>query len=179
MKVRGPGFESQLCHWPLSEPPKWNLHAHLQRGQSQPLPAERWPGLSKVMSVRVLVLTHMGVNKWWLLWQILLIIKISIIIQSQLLSQEMGLWILWLDCPAETRPSVYYRFLNSSIADSQCVLISVHSTLFSYAHICIFSYSFPLWFITRYWVWFSEFYSRTMLFIYFEYSGLYLLIPHS
>ena len=59
------------------------------KGTIQHLPAERWPGPSKVMIVRVLVLTHMVFNKWWLLWQILLIIKISIFVQSHLLSPEM------------------------------------------------------------------------------------------
>ena len=39
----------------------------------------------------------------------------------------------------------------------------------------IYMYSFPLWLITGYWIQFPGLYSRTLLFIYFIYSSLYLL----
>ena len=45
---------------------------------------------------------------------------------------------------------------------------------FSYMYVYIFSGSFPLWFITRYWMWFPVLYI-----VYFIYSSLYLLIPNS
>ena len=45
--------------------------------------------------------------------------------------------------------------------------------------VCVFSYSFPLWFITGYWIWFLELYSRTLWFIHSLYTSLHLLIPSS
>ena len=40
-----------------------------------------------------------------------------------------------------------------------------------------FSYYFPLWFVTEYWIWFPVLYSRDLLFIHSKYTNLYLLIP--
>ena len=42
-----------------------------------------------------------------------------------------------------------------------------------------FSYSFPLWFITGYWIQFPALYSRILLFIHSIYNSLHLLIPNS
>ena len=42
-----------------------------------------------------------------------------------------------------------------------------------------FSYSFPLWFITGYWIQFPVLYSRTLLFIHLIHNSLHLLIPNS
>ena len=42
-----------------------------------------------------------------------------------------------------------------------------------------FSYSFPLWFITGYWIQFPVLYSRTLLFIHSVYNSLHLLMSNS
>ena len=42
-----------------------------------------------------------------------------------------------------------------------------------------FLYSFPLWFITGYWIYFPVLHSRTLLFIHSIYKSLHLLIPAS
>ena len=49
--------------------------------------------------------------------------------------------------------------------------------LYIYRH--CFSYSFPLWFITGYWIQFPVLYSRILLFIHSIYNSLHLLIPDS
>ena len=71
------------------------------------------------------------------------------------------------------------------IVDLQCVsfwcvakwfcFIHTHTRTYKYS----FSDSFPLQFITRYWIWFPVLYSRSLLFIYFIYSSVYLLILNS
>jgi len=40
-------------------------------------------------------------------------------------------------------------------------------------------FSYPLWFITGYWIYFPVLYSRTLLFIHSIYNSLYLLTPKS
>ena len=45
-----------------------------------------------------------------------------------------------------------------------------------YIYIHSSSYSFPLWFITGYWIQFPVLYSRTLLFIHSLYTSLHLLI---
>ena len=42
----------------------------------------------------------------------------------------------------------------------------------------IYSFSDFFLFVARYWIWFPVLYSRTLLFIYFTYSSVYLLIPN-
>ena len=51
--------------------------------------------------------------------------------------------------------------------------------LYRYSYIYAFSCSFPLQFITRYWVYFPMLYSRFLLCIFFTYSSVYLLFPNS
>ena len=51
------------------------------------------------------------------------------------------------------------------------------SVIHMYRH--FFSYSFPLWFITAYWILFLVLYRRTLLFIHPTYNSLHLLIPGS
>ena len=51
--------------------------------------------------------------------------------------------------------------------------------LYIYMHIYILFYSFPLEFITRYWIYFPVLYSKSLLFIYFIYGNVHLLIPYS
>ena len=58
-------------------------------------------------------------------------------------------------------------------------LISAVQQSDSVMHICIiFSYSFPLWFITGYWIEFPVLYSRILLFIHPTYNSLHLLISN-
>ena len=81
-------------------------------------------------------------------------------------------------------PGKPYIFFNSSIIDWQCcVNFCCTAKWFGYTHIYILFliYSFPLWFIIGFWIWFSVLYSRTLLFIHFIYNSLHLLtsISHS
>ena len=46
-------------------------------------------------------------------------------------------------------------------------------------HIYAFSYSFPLWFLTGYWIQVPVLYSRTLLFIHPIHNSLHLLTPNS
>ena len=55
----------------------------------------------------------------------------------------------------------------------------IHTHTQTHIYMSSFSYSFPLWFITWYWIYFTGLYSRTLLFMYFIYNSLYLLIPNS
>ena len=52
-----------------------------------------------------------------------------------------------------------------------------YSHTHTHTHIYSFSHSFPLWFITEYWILFPVLYSRDSLFIHSKYISLYLLIP--
>ena len=58
------------------------------------------------------------------------------------------------------------------------LLYSKVTQLYTYRH-SFFSCSFPLWFITRYWIYSPVLYSRTLLFIHPIYTSLPLLIPNS
>ena len=51
----------------------------------------------------------------------------------------------------------------------------VHHSTWLYTYRC----SFPLWFITGFWIRFPALYSRTLLFIHPVYNSLHLLIPDS
>ena len=63
---------------------------------------------------------------------------------------------------------IYNIVLVSGIQQSDLVI-----------HICIYLYSFcisfPLWFITRFLIWFLMLYSKTLLFIYFIYDSVHFL----
>ena len=65
-----------------------------------------------------------------------------------------------------------------SIVQLQCCVNFCTAKWLSYIYI-LFSYSFPLWFITGYWIQFPVLYRRTLLSIHPIYSSLYLLIPNS
>ena len=58
-----------------------------------------------------------------------------------------------------------------------CLLWYIYACIY----ICIhcFSYYFPLWFITGYWIWFPVLHSRTLLFIRPMYNSSHLLILNS
>ena len=88
----------------------------------------------------------------------------------------------------------YYSFqsTNFCLCQSSLLCISHSFSLFLFSpltrnvamnalilyFILFWFFSFPLWFITEYWIWFPVLYSRT-LFIYFIYGRLYLLVPNS
>ena len=59
------------------------------------------------------------------------------------------------------------------------MLISSVQQSDSVIHIYYFSYSFPLQFITGYWIQFPVLYTRFLLLIHPTYTSLYLLIPNS
>ena len=58
-------------------------------------------------------------------------------------------------------------------------VIQLYVCMYMCVCVCVYIYSFPLLFIKGYWIQFSVVYSRSLLFIYFVYTGLYLLIPNS
>ena len=75
-----------------------------------------------------------------------------------------------------------FSFLNLfywSIVDLQCVNFCCTTKWFSYIYIYTFSYSFPLSFVTGYWILFPVLYSKTLLFIHSIYNSLHLLTPNS
>ena len=77
----------------------------------------------------------------------------------------------------------YWNIVNLPYCLSFWCTIKWLSFIYIYVYIYIyiyinFSYSFPLWFITGYWIEFSVVYRRIALFMYFIYSSLYLLIPN-
>ena len=66
------------------------------------------------------------------------------------------------------------------IIDSQCCVNLCYTVKrFSYTHIYSYSYSFPLRFITGYWIYFPVLCSRILLFIRLTYTGLHVLTPGS
>ena len=68
-----------------------------------------------------------------------------------------------------------------SVVDLQhCISFCYTEKWFSYIYKCIysFSYYFPLWLITGYWIWLPVLRSRTLLLIH-KYNSLHLLIPNS
>ena len=68
---------------------------------------------------------------------------------------------------------------NWSVVDLQCYVSLCVQQSDSVVHVFTYSssHSFPSWFITGYCMWFPVLYSRTLLFICFTYSSLYLLTP--
>ena len=87
-------------------------------------------------------------------------------------------WIIILDYIG----LYYYIGFILDYIDLQCC-VSFRCTAkwfsYTYTHIHSFSDSFPVWVITEYWVEFPVLCSRSLLIIYFTYSGIYLLIPNS
>ena len=71
----------------------------------------------------------------------------------------------------------FYGSINWFTMLCYFLLCSKVTQLYIYIH--SFSYSFPCWFITGYWIWFPVLYSRTLLFIHPIYNSLHLLIPIS
>ena len=97
---------------------------------------------------------------------------------------------MYLGCLHQYLWEVFYELLFFlfywSLVDLQsCVNFYCTTKWLSYTYICVYactfiSYSFPLWFITGYWIYFPVLYSRTSLFIHSLYSNsLHLLIPNS
>ena len=69
-------------------------------------------------------------------------------------------------------------FFYWSIVDLQsCVNYFCRAKWRLYIH--SLSSSFPLWFITRYWIYVPVLYVMILLFIHSVYTGLYMLIPNS
>ena len=77
--------------------------------------------------------------------------------------------------------SILFLFYWSTVDLQCCVNFCCTAKWFSYIHIYIysFSYSFPLWFITGYWIWFPVLYSRTLSLSHPLCNSLHLLIPNS
>ena len=65
------------------------------------------------------------------------------------------------------------------IHSTVCISAVQQSDSVIHTHMYSFSYSFPLWFITGYWIPFPVLYSRTLLFIQPVYKSLPLLTPNS
>ena len=111
-------------------------------------------------------------------------------IQAMKYCSSLGLMIFrWSDLKASKRKSlkfsreILFFFLNWSIVDLQhCVNFCCTAKWLSYTHththtyIYNFSQSFPLWFVSEYWIEFSVLYSRTLLFAQSIYNSLHLLI---
>ena len=66
-----------------------------------------------------------------------------------------------------------------SIVDLQCYVNFSCKVIQLHIYVYSFSYSFPLWFITGYWIQFPVLYSRTLLFTHPIYNSLHLLITNS
>ena len=67
---------------------------------------------------------------------------------------------------------VFFFLIYSGIVDLQyCVSFCCIAEIQLYICIHSFSYSFPLWFITGYWILFPVLYSKTFLFIHPVYKG--------
>ena len=69
----------------------------------------------------------------------------------------------------------YWRIVDLQ----RCVSFWCTAKWLSYTYIYIFSYSFPWWLITQYWIESPVLYSRTLLFIHPVWNSLHLLIPTS
>jgi len=87
------------------------------------------------------------------------------------LGQNVLLW--------EKNTSFFYQ----NTVDLQCCVNFCYTAewlFYQYIHIYTYSflYSFPLWFITSYWIQFPMLYSRTWLFTHSVHTSLHLLTPH-
>ena len=75
---------------------------------------------------------------------------------------------------------IFWNLFSWSIVYLQyCVNFYCTAEWFSYIYIHSFSYSFPLWFITRYWKKFPALDSRTLLFICSLDKSFHIIIPNS
>ena len=71
-------------------------------------------------------------------------------------------------------------FFNWSIVGLQCCVNFCYTAKWlSYTYIYSFPHSFPLCFVTGYWIQFPVLYNRTLLFIHSLYHSLHLLIADS
>ena len=97
---------------------------------------------------------------FWIIWEGLKSITGVLLKKFNVLKHS------WLQC-----------YINFYLWQSDSVLyICIY--VYIYMYVSSFSYSFPLWFITGYWVYFPVLYSRT-LFICSLRNSLHLLIPDS
>ena len=88
--------------------------------------------------------------------------------------ESLGEWWKILRCILYS--SSYKNLFYWSIVDLQhCVSFWCTAKWFRYVYIC----SFPLWFITGYWIQLPVLYSRTSLLIHYIYNSLHLLTPSS
>ena len=74
---------------------------------------------------------------------------------------------------------LFFQFIFLSIVDLQCCVNFFFTAKW---FIFMFIYSFPLWFITKYWLWFFVLYSRNFLFslLYIKVASAYSrLLIHS
>ena len=77
----------------------------------------------------------------------------------------------------DTHPPSLHFHCSSTKCKVWWILLNIKSTeWFSAFH---YIFSFPLWFITGYWIWFFILYTKTLLFIHPIYNSLHLLIPNS
>ena len=88
-----------------------------------------------------------------------------------------SLGILSSVCVCDSDADLFKKLFYWNIVDLQCANFCCTAKWFSYMYIYIlFSYSFPLWFIAGYWIWFPVLYSKPCCFIHSVYNSLYLLI---
>ena len=85
-------------------------------------------------------------------------------------------WEDLLEKGKATHSTLQYSSLDNSM---DCTVHGVAKSQTWLSDFHIYIYSFPLWFITGYWIWFSLLYSRTLLFIHSLYTHLHLLTPNS
>ena len=72
-----------------------------------------------------------------------------------------------------------FILLKYSWCTMLCSFLLYSKVIQLYIYIHSFSYSFPLWFITGYWIQFPVLYSRALLFIHALHNSLHLLTPNS